>query len=165
MVKYADYMVLCCFVFPLGFAVPTLLALFGGKEEREKGLCCSSLRHKGCQGGLQCWGSDGKLHYPAGGGGGKRSQKPLPAASCFSRKQMCFSLVWRSFPYGKDWAHWVAPGNLEAKTGEAREQTKPYRRAVPGRVASQRSLHGYSPTSSPLLMENRGRIAFGQLLR
>lgn len=37
MVKYTDYTVLCCFVFPLGFAIPTLLALFEGREEREGG--------------------------------------------------------------------------------------------------------------------------------
>jgi len=49
----------------------------------------------------------------------------------------------------------VKPGN----------KTKPDRRAVPGRAACQRSLHGYSPTSSPLLTQNSKRIAFGQLLR
>ena len=126
MVKYADYMVLCCFVFPLGFAIPTLLALFEGREEREKGLCCSPLRHKGCQGGLQCWGSSAQLHYPAGGGGDKRSQKPLPAAHCILLFQEAdgFLLRMESFPHGKDWAHCEAPGNLEAKIGEAREQDK-----------------------------------------
>lgn len=40
MVKYTDYTVLCCFVFPLGFAVSTLLALFEGRQEREEGLYC-----------------------------------------------------------------------------------------------------------------------------
>lgn len=49
----------------------------------------------------------------------------------------------------------VKPGN----------KTKPYRKAIPGRVVSQRSLHRYSPTSSHLLVQNRGRIAFRQLLR
>lgn len=33
MVKYADDTVLCCFVFPLGFAIPTLLALFEGRKD------------------------------------------------------------------------------------------------------------------------------------
>lgn len=80
MVKYTDYTVLCCFVFPLGFAIPTLLALFEGREEREEGLCFISLRHRGCQGGWQSWGSSGKLHHRAGSG--KRFPKPLPAACC-----------------------------------------------------------------------------------
>lgn len=75
MVEYTDYTVLCCFVFPLAFAIPTLLALFVGREEREKGLCCIPLRQKGCQGG---WGSSGKLLHPAGSG--EKSPKPLPAA-------------------------------------------------------------------------------------
>lgn len=66
--------------FPLALLFPPFLpCLRGGKIE--KGLCWSPLRHKGCQGGLQCWGSGGKLHYPAGAGG-KRSQKLLLAVCC-----------------------------------------------------------------------------------
>lgn len=68
MVKYTDYTVLCCFVFPLGFAIPTLLALLERREEREKSLCCIPLRPKGCQGGWQSWGSSGKPHHPAESG-------------------------------------------------------------------------------------------------
>lgn len=41
MVKYADYTVLCCFVFTLGFAILTLLATFEGRKQRDKGLCCT----------------------------------------------------------------------------------------------------------------------------
>lgn len=44
MVKYADYTVLCCFVFTLGFAIPTiptLLAMSEGRKQRDKGLCCT----------------------------------------------------------------------------------------------------------------------------
>jgi len=120
MVSDADYTVLCCFVFPLGFAIPTLLAWSEGER-----ACCGLLRHTGCQEGWQCRGSGGKLRYPARGGeGGIRSPNPLPAACCILLfwEADGFLLVMENFPHGKYWAHWEAPGNLEAKTGEAREQ-------------------------------------------
>lgn len=162
MVKYADYTVLCCFVFPLGFAIPTFLALLEGREEREKGLCCSPLRHREA--------------FGAGGAVGnsithrrmrEKVLKPIPAACCLllfqEAGEFLFSI--ESFPRGKDRAHWEAPGNLETKPGEASagNKTKPYARALPGRAASQMSPRGYSPTRSPFLLQNRGGIAFRQL--
>lgn len=56
-------------------------------------------------------------------------------------------------------------GLWKSKLVKLGNKTKPYRRAIAGRVVSQRSLHGYSPTSSPFLMQIRGRIAFRQVLR
>lgn len=116
MVKYTDYTVLCCFVFPLGFAVSTLLALFEGRQEREEGLCCipRGTRHT----------------REAGRAGGavansitlqEVGQVPQTSAAC------CVLLFWEAdgfllsrenFPHGRDWACWEAPGNLEGKMVE-----------------------------------------------
>lgn len=46
------------------------------------------------------------------------------------------------------------------KLVKPRSKTKPYRRAVAGRITFLRSSHG----DSPLLRQNRGRIDFRQLL-
>lgn len=60
-----------------------------------------------------------EFHHPAGGrgGGGKRSQKFIPAGCCVLLFQETdgFLLSMESFPHGKDWAYWEAPGNLESK--------------------------------------------------
>lgn len=168
MVKYADYTVLCCFVFPPGFDIPTFLALFEGRQEKGERSLLQSPEAQGVRGGLTVPGEWWETPLPCRR---RREQvlKPLPAACCLLLFQEAdgFLLSLESFPPGRDWACWEAPGNLETKTGEASagNTTKRYTRALPGRVASQMCPHKYSPTSSPLLMQNRGRAAFRQLLR
>lgn len=159
MVKYTDYTVLCCFVFPLGFPIPTLLARFEGREEREKALCCIPLRHKECQGGCRAGGAMvNSITLQEVGKGPQTS----PSSVLLFWEADGFLLSLESFPHGKDWAHWEASGNLEAsELMKPRSKTKPYRRALAGRITFLRSSHG----DSPVLRQNRGRIDFRQLLR
>lgn len=144
MVKYTDYTVLCCFVFPLGFAIPTLLALFEGREEREKGLCCILLKHKGCQGG---WGSSGKLHHLAESG--EKSPKTSPSCmlcpAFLGSRWIYFSLLWRAYLMGKTGHTGRLLGIWKPKLVKPRSNTKSYRRATAGRITFQRSSHGDSP--------------------
>lgn len=56
MVKYADYTVLCCFVFPPGFDIPTFLALFEGRQEKGERSVLQPPEAQGVPGGAHSAG-------------------------------------------------------------------------------------------------------------